>query len=242
MKSIKDGMITASRDQLAEQLRALIDQEGLGPGDRLPTHEELSHRLGVGIRRLREGLSVLRQQGLIVTKRKGGTVVAAPSIERLGDPIAWHLERKGYTFQDMVEARASIESSIAGMAAARRSARDLLGMLDAIEQMEKSEGDWRAAEQADQLFHQALLRATGNPIMQVFGQLIAAQFRRKAQEPMIQGLDVVARGVAEHRAIYHAIERGDRPQAQKRMHDHVVGQLDEWRAARMQNAGTGEFT
>ena len=82
----------------------------------------------------------------------------------------------------MVRARAAIESAIAAEAARYRTARDLLLMLDAIERYERQTASCPEAEAADEALHQAVLGATHNPVMTVFGQLITGQFKQKLQE------------------------------------------------------------
>lgn len=58
---------------IVKQLRAMIEHDGLKPGDRLPSERELSERLGVGRSSVREALRALELLGLIETRRGEGT-------------------------------------------------------------------------------------------------------------------------------------------------------------------------
>ena len=107
-------MIKSPPSDAARRIRQYILHHGLRPGDQLPTHDELSQHLKVGRLRLREGLSILRHQGIVETRNKGGTIVRKPSINTLSEPITWHLDGTGYSFEDLVSARAGFESSAAG--------------------------------------------------------------------------------------------------------------------------------
>jgi GntR family transcriptional regulator, transcriptional repressor for pyruvate dehydrogenase complex len=216
-------MIKSPPSEAARRVRQYILHNGLRPGDQLPTHDELSQHLNVGRLRLREGLSILRHQGIIETRNKGGTIVRQPSYKTLGEPITWHLDATGYEFADLVLARACMESSAAAEAAEKRCARDLLVILDALELLEAvadaPEGD--LAE--DEAFHLAVMQATHNSVIVTFGQLVRLQFQGKDPRPD----SVVHRHTTnqEHRHIYEAIERQDRAAARDAMYAHIMGQL-----------------
>ena len=229
MKRSKDDTMATGAAAVAQAVRGLIQKNNLEAGDRLPTHAELSRQLGIGARRLREGLSILDEQGLIVTRRKGGTLVREPSPEVLDDAIGWQLDWRGCTFEDVVRARAALEGAIAAEAARTRTARDLLVMLDAVEQMEALTDAGRGNEGADEAFHLAVLAATRNPTMEVFGQLIRGQFRRKARKHLTASRRRQAAGVGEHRAVLAAIEDKQADQAREHMRDHVLRQLKDRR-------------
>lgn len=60
---------------IVKQLRLMIEQEGLKPGDRLPSERELCERLVVGRSSVREALRALELLGLIETRRGEGTFI-----------------------------------------------------------------------------------------------------------------------------------------------------------------------
>jgi len=220
-------MATLHAVDIANKLRRFIVTNKLGPDDRLPTHAELCRRLKIGPRPLREGLSILGQQGLIETRRKGGTIVKQPTLDVLSDPISLQLEETGYTYQDMLEARAAMESSIAAAAAKSRTAKDLLKMLTAIEEQEALGRHCIEAEKTDEAFHQAILAAAYNPVLLVFGQLIAQQFKYKVREGVRTSTKRYSATMAEHRAIYDSIEKKRPEAARKKMYEHVIRQIKE---------------
>jgi GntR family transcriptional repressor for pyruvate dehydrogenase complex len=218
-------MIQPPASEAAQRVRGYILRHRLKPGDQLPTHEELSRKLKVGRLRLREGLSILRHQGIIETRKKGGTIVRQPSYETLSEPIAWHLEEAGYQLEDLVVARACLESGVAAEAAERRTARDLLVILDALERLEaiaETVADDSAEEEA---FHLAIMQATHNPVIVTFGQLVRLQFQQQKHIPP-EAAKSHRLSNKEHRGIYEAIERRDRAAARDLMYAHVVGQLN----------------
>jgi len=211
---------------LAEAIRNEIQRRGLKPGDRLPVHPELAKSLKVGIRRLREALSILRQQGFIETHGKGGTRVASPSIQSFADSMDWHLENMGCSFEHLVRSRALIESTIAAEAARVASAEAQLKILHAIEQEQQATTtDEMKREKLDEAFHQSILQAAANPALLVVGKLIAQQFQRKCESlapTHTRYRKIISR---EHREIFEAIREGNPDLAQSLMRKHVEQQL-----------------
>jgi GntR family transcriptional regulator, transcriptional repressor for pyruvate dehydrogenase complex len=60
---------------IVKQLRNMISEDQLKPGDKLPSERELSERLSVGRSSVREALRALELLGLIETRRGEGTFI-----------------------------------------------------------------------------------------------------------------------------------------------------------------------
>lgn len=93
-------------DGLVEQVRtsvlAVIADERLEPGDRLPSERRLAEQLDVNRATLRQALAMLQEAGVVERRpgRSGGTYVSHPKVTRdlsqvTGLPA--YLERQGYT-------------------------------------------------------------------------------------------------------------------------------------------------
>lgn len=74
-------------EQVARRLMDAILLGVLVPGDKLPSEAELARRFGVALVTARDGLSLLRNEGLVETRRgrEGGSFVLAPS--RIADTL-----------------------------------------------------------------------------------------------------------------------------------------------------------
>ena len=70
---------TGRAEQVAQRLTDGIVLGVLGPGERLPSEPELARRFGVALITVREGLGILREAGLVETRRgrDGGSFVTA---------------------------------------------------------------------------------------------------------------------------------------------------------------------
>lgn len=74
--------------QIAETIADRIASGDLAPGAHLPTEAELAAAEGVSRGTVNRAYSALRAQGLIISRTKGGTIVA-------GAPVRLHLSRYG---------------------------------------------------------------------------------------------------------------------------------------------------
>lgn len=73
-------------EQIRSQIEAMVATGTLAPGDRLPSIRQLAHDLGLAGGTVARAYSELEQAGLVVSRRRTGTVVAdgvaAPAAER----------------------------------------------------------------------------------------------------------------------------------------------------------------
>ena len=99
---------TPPYEQLRRQLADLITAGRLGPGDRLPPLRQLAGDLGVAVGTVARTYRELEQEGMLTSRRGGGTKVAAagraPATERrdlLGGMAGDFLARaRGLGFSD----------------------------------------------------------------------------------------------------------------------------------------------
>lgn len=62
-------------DDVARRVRALIEEQQLEAGMRLPAERQLAAQLGVSRNSLREALAMLVNEGVLLSRRGGGTFV-----------------------------------------------------------------------------------------------------------------------------------------------------------------------
>ncbi len=71
--------------QLREEILAIIEQDGLRPGDRLPSEVAIADRFGVGRTTAREALKLLEQDGTVHVRHGSGRYVS--QVATLDRPI-----------------------------------------------------------------------------------------------------------------------------------------------------------
>ena len=216
---------SSTPSDIAADLRQYIHQKGYQAGDQLPTQAELCDELSVSIRHLREGLTLLQAQGLVQTRKKGGTVVLSPDIDYLYQTTLRHLEHQGYNDTELIEARAIFEQAIGQEAARKRTAKDLLIILETTERLEAVQQSEAVDETADMDFHLALLSAAHNPVIEMFGTLIVRAFFPKIQGKYRAPENIRALTLHEHRQIYEAVQRQDAGQTGQLLYDHIMAPL-----------------
>lgn len=136
------------------------------PGDVLHGEIETSGRLHVSRAAYREAVRILAAKGLVKALRKVGTRVTPREEWHLLDPdvMGWifEFEPDDETLASLFELRRMVEPEAAALAAVRRSENDLQAMAGALNGMARHGLESKAGRDADQAFHAALLRATGN--------------------------------------------------------------------------------
>jgi len=87
------SLITPLRDertlvlQLRDAISTLIEEQGLKPGDQLPTEAELTRKFQISRPALREALKLLEQDGAIYVKHGKGRFVSAAAALQVERPI-----------------------------------------------------------------------------------------------------------------------------------------------------------
>jgi len=206
--------------QVAHDIGLKIVRGELKPGSFLPTEEELSLQLGVSRTALREAIKLMAAKGLVQSRRKAGTRVRPRSEWNMLDPdmLAWQLTAAPVEsfVKDLFELRLMIEPQAARLAALRRTDEDLVRLDDAYAGMAAAGNDADKWEEPDMRFHQSLLSATHNELMEPLGALIetalAMGFRLSNATP---GGPRHALGM--HKAILDAVTAGDGDGAYQRM-------------------------
>ncbi|WP_338470486.1 GntR family transcriptional regulator [Niallia sp. XMNu-256] len=95
--------------EIVKQLKGIIEQNRLNPGDRLPSERELSERLHVGRSSVREALRALELLGLIETKRGEGTYIRNFRDHQLIPLLGTFILQEDKSKQDVVETKTLIE-------------------------------------------------------------------------------------------------------------------------------------
>lgn len=211
-------MRTRLYEQVASQITAWIEANGLQAGDRLPPERELATRLGVSRATLSQALVALEVIGVVVVRHGDGTVLteASHGQQRIVEAIRAHADR----LPEVIETRDALETKIAALAAVRRTDEDLARIDDALAFMEADIAAGGRGVEGDERFHGAVTTAAHSlllaRLMDEIGDLV--------KETRIESLGQPGRpqnSLAGHRAIADAIRAGDPDAASAAMHAHV---------------------
>jgi len=204
-------------------LRSEITAGRFAPSARLPAEQELATQLGVSRPVVREAISQLRADGVLVTRKGSGAYVANNPLGNV-----FRMPPGGIAAQDLdhlFEIRFWIETSAAECAAIRRKPADLARMRIALEQMRVHSDEFAKASAADVEFHRAIARATQNPYLISFtdfvgGQLLQTRAVAWSNSARLAGGAMPAQ--TEHEAVYRAVDAGDAELARREATIHLL--------------------
>lgn len=211
------------KEQVLDQLRALLDGGALKPGDQLPSERELSEELEVSRGTVREAVQFLGALGLVEIRHGQGTFVRATlaNPEVHDEWRAWTLRNSG-RIRDLLEVRRGLESFAAELAAQRRAEAELRSLEEALDGMATAirSGDVTALVQSDVNFHHGLSAAAGNPALVELADVLGQRLlRERAAAWDVPGRP--ERSLEEHTAIFKAVTSGDATAARAALIAHL---------------------
>ena len=208
-------------EQMADQIKERIFSGELQEGNQLPNETELAERFGVSRTVVREAMKRLEQEGFVEVQRGRGTFVVYRAADAMRQSLGNLMEaERNSNWQALVEVRELLEPGIAALAALRAGEEHLADMQAAVEIMERSMDDADAYIQADNAFHLALARATGNALLMTLIEpmmdLLSAQRKLIFRAP-----GGPQDGQHHHKCILRAIELHDVEAARECMESHM---------------------
>jgi DNA-binding FadR family transcriptional regulator len=218
------------RETLAEQVaRALLDiieEQGLEPGNTLPSEARLTEEFGVSRHVVREALRYLEARGIISVVNGKGATVRAFSDEVIRDYFRSAVRFQQQRLMELLEVRRGIEIQSAFLAAQRRTDDDLAQLAEALTAMSRQLYDADAYVTEDARLHLLIARASHNTLL----YHLIGSIREPLQDSIRAGYS--RSNIAEieslpsiHAAIVFAIECGDGRGATRAMEHHFDGAM-----------------
>lgn len=212
--------------QIALEIRRYLEREGLRPGDRIGTEQELASEFGVSRPTLREGLRLLASSHLIRVGRgrAGGIFVARTPGEgmsrNVSESISMMLATETVSVAELLDARMFLEVPLAGLAAANATEEIGAELLTAIDAAVDHEPGSSQFNDADKHFHQTLARASGNELLLAFTDWILEVLQPQL---IVEIGDAVDHDeiLRQHRDIARAVRRRQPVAAEKAMRAHI---------------------
>jgi GntR family uxuAB operon transcriptional repressor len=201
---------------VADRVQVMIQEENIGPGERLPAERELAAKLSVSRASLREALIALELGGVVEVRGGSGVYVN----ER---PLPADVPEPGPGPFEVLAARRMIESEIAAIAAKVATGAHVDAILRAVEEMEQHHDDRASNELADRNFHMAIARATGNTALvgvveTLWNNRGSLWFKLKEH---YQTEELRLQTLPDHRKILEAIAAHDPAGARHAMRSHL---------------------
>lgn len=198
-------------DVLQEEIKQLILDRHLEPGDPLPTESELMEVLRIGRNSVREALKSLQALDLVDIRHGYGTYVGSMSLEPLAAGLTFRLLREMpdsvQGLSELLMIREELEAALIRKATPTIG-DDVLRELDRlVDELQEARSEGRDGVPYDRAFHQLLYRDLGNHlVLQLLDTFWLVYQRLTAR---IQGLMQPSELIDEHRAIVVALRAHD---------------------------------
>lgn len=207
---------------VAEQLLGYIAEQGLRPGDRLPTEKGLAEILGTGRSVTREAIKVLAALGRVAVRKGAGIYVAVPSNADADNQVGYFQPTDLTHVAMLFDHRRLIEAESARLAATLARPPQVRVIRAAAEASVEACADHAAFRQVDRLFHDAVAEASANVFLQAAVTSLR-DFKEQSDRLLFAGglpgsLEVAAE---QHVHIAEAIAAGDPDKARTAMIQHI---------------------
>lgn len=217
-------------DDVVARLREAMYLGILKPGDQLPTEVDLAQQFGVAPMTVRDALAVLRETGLIETRRgrTGGSFVqrfATPPSTQARERLA---ELTLSQLRDLVDEHEAVSGQAAALAAARAADGNLHRLRRLVEELRSATSPAECIR-ADSRFHVEIAVAAQSERLTRLEVRLQAEICGMFWLPDGPALDRAA-VVAEHQDIVATVADGDAELARRHAQRHVrnaMGRLTE---------------
>jgi GntR family transcriptional repressor for pyruvate dehydrogenase complex len=223
-------------DEAIEKIKGMIVSGELGPGDRLPREADLAVRLGLSRSSLREAVRALSLMRILDVRQGDGTYVTSLEPSLLLDALTFVVDlHQDRSVLDLLEARRLLEAEAAALAAQRIDADQLAELRRLLDAMPACSSVEEFVDN-DLGFHRTIAAASGNPVIaKLLDSLSGPTIRARLWRGITQG-GAIDRTIAEHAAIYEALENGRPELARSWMAVHLAS-VEAWLERALEPAG-----
>lgn len=211
-------------EEIIDQVKGLIAEGTLSPGDRLVSERELADKLQVGRSAVREAFRALEAMGIIEIRPGEGTFITEANTYPFMEVLSQLLMAERDSVRELLELRKILEVESAGLAALRHTGEQIKKMEEHLEQMRLDILNGELGEQADMNFHYAVAEATHNSLLFKLMNTISDTMRsglRVAREKLYRTPGTPERLLREHIEICNQIRNGNVEGARRAMLEHL---------------------
>ena len=212
--------------EIVEQVRVLIKEGRLKPGDKLPPEQVLAEEFGASRPSVREALSALEILGITESRGGKGNFIKDNFNFPLYEQKFRELEEEESPFE-LLEARKVLETEIVGLAAKKATEEEIATIQGSLNKMKDAMTNIPEIMEFDREFHINIARAAHNSLL--FSMMI--YLIDLSQEKLWINLKEKSWSIPghtqkyfeEHNEILKAIKNKDSKRARNRMYDHLAG-------------------
>lgn len=217
-------------DLVAEEIKRLVTDKNLNPGDRLPNEAELQAQFGVSKGTIREALKSLEVQGLVkvTTGPGGGGTIAEVPLDRTLQFLQNYLFFQDVTIEHIYTVRQLLEPELAAGAVPHLTDAHFEALEHSIACCDptSSGADLVSQRREDVHFHDILAQANPNPFLRFSCELINEMIRQLIvygnRTPQSEHRRFGEVNAQFHRDILAAARLRDADTVRQLMHKHML--------------------
>ncbi|MFD0713545.1 FadR/GntR family transcriptional regulator [Paenibacillus sp. GCM10027626] len=206
-----------------DKIKSYIAEHQLKAGDRLPTERDLAEQLEVSRPVIREALGTLEGLGLIVKRQGKGIFVQDPNFTALFHEMMGVWQQDEQSFEQVLQFRVLLEQAAVAPIIEHAKAEDYERLTALIDRSEQAGTTASEFIRLDYLFHQELLRLTGNPLFVQLTDEVNRYFHwvetSNLQEGVMPGVQETIR---QHRLIVQSLQSQDKELAAEWIKQHLT--------------------
>lgn len=218
-------------EEIVKQLKDMIFEGELKPGEKLPPERELAKSLNVSRVSLREALNNLQGMGLLEIQQGNRTFVRPITTLSIHDPLAAFSKNDPSNVLKVSEIRKYLEVGSASLAAERATSEEIKKLEKILKEMEEDLKRNRLGAKSDFDFHFAIASATHNEayihIMQTLYDLLQEPLRI-AYGDILRKKDKRKKLLLQHQNMFKAIRDHDPERASKEAFIHLCFAFETW--------------
>lgn len=212
--------------KIVEQVRDLIKEGRLKPGDKLPPEQVLAEEFGTSRPSVREALSALEILGITESRGGKGNFIKDNFNFPLYEQKFRELEEEESPFE-LLEARKVLETEIVGLAAKNATEEEVAIIQGSLNKMKDAMTNIPEIMEFDREFHINIARAAHNSLlfsmMIYLTDLLKEKLWINLKEKSWSIPGHTQKYFEEHNEILNAIKNKDNKRARNRMYDHLAG-------------------
>jgi len=221
-------------DEIVEQIKSLILQGDLKPGETLPPERTLAKSLNVSRVSLREALNTLQGMGLLEIQQGNRTCVRPITTRSIHDPLVSFTKSSPKNIMKVFEIRKYLELGSVSLAAERATDEEISRLENILKEMEEDLKRNRLGAKADHEFHTALAEATHNEayihMMKTIYDLLQEELRI-AWGGIFRKRDKRMKLFEQHQNILEAVKQHDPKKGREEALAHLKYVEEKWQAA-----------
>jgi DNA-binding FadR family transcriptional regulator len=152
-------------EQVSRRLMEWMVDEGLQPGDKLPTELQLAESFGVSRPVIREALRALAALSIVEISTGKPARVKPFSPDLVSVFLHWGISVQAISSVEVHEFRKGIESESAALAATRLTPEVAAQLREIVAKMRAHPGDFDGFGELDLQLHMAIVAASGNTLL-----------------------------------------------------------------------------